>query len=108
MPRLPHGRVDISIEELRDARDTAADRAEETELGFAVMTSRDAKRFDYLFPQLQQNPDDLLPVTPDTVENLIQLGHAMKDTGDNSGDAEISAAYTYFGQFVDHDITLGT
>jgi Animal haem peroxidase len=108
MPRLPHGRVDISIEKLRDARDTAADRAEETELGFAVMTSRDAKRFDYLFPQLQQNPDDLLPVTPDTVENLIQLGHAMKDTGDNSGDAEISAAYTYFGQFVDHDITLGT
>jgi hypothetical protein len=108
MPRLPHGRVDISIDELRDARDTAADRAEETKLGFAVVKSPDAKRFDYLFPHLQRNPDNLLPVPPDTVENLIQLGHAMKDTGDNSGDAEISAAYTYFGQFVDHDITLGT
>jgi Animal haem peroxidase len=58
---------------------------------------------------LQENPDDLLPLTPDTVKNLIELGKEMRDTGgDDSGDAEISAAYTYFGQFVDHDITLGT
>jgi hypothetical protein len=108
MPRLPHGRVNITIDTLREARDTVADRAEDTNLGFAVVKSPDAKRFDYLFPQLQ-NADDLLPETPDTVENLIKLGQAMKDTGgDDSGDAEISAAYTYFGQFVDHDITLGT
>lgn len=107
MPRLPHGRLNVSMEALRDARDTVADRAEETNLGFAVVKSPDAKRFDYLFPQLQ-NPDDLLPQTPDTVENLIRLGQAMKDTGGDSGDAKISAAYTYFGQFVDHDITLGT
>jgi hypothetical protein len=97
------------MDTLREARDTAADRAEETNLGFAVVKSPDAKRFDYLFPQLQENPDDLLPVTPDTVRNLIELGQEMRDTGgDDSGDAEISAAYTYFGQFVDHDITLGT
>ena len=108
MPRLAHGRVNITIDTLRDARDTVADSAEETDLGFAVVKSPDAKRFDYLFPQLQANPHNLLPVMPDTVENLIQLGHAMKDTGDNSGDADISAAYTYFWQFVDHDITLGT
>ncbi len=107
MPRLPHGRVNISMDTLRDARDAVADRAEETNLGFAVVKSPDARRFDYLFPGLQ-NPDDLLPETPDTVENLIRLGQAMKDTGgQDSGDANISAAYTYFGQFVDHDITLG-
>src|SRR5688572_1149090 len=105
MPRLPHGRVNITMDTLREARDTAADSAEETNLGFAVVKSPDAKRFDYLFPQLQENPDDLLPVTPDTVKNLIELGKEMRDTGgDDSGDAEISAAYTYFGQFVDHDI----
>ena len=109
MPRLPHGRQNISMDVLRDARDTIGDRAEETKPGFAIVKSSDAKNFDFLFRDLQKGDGNLLPKTPQTVENLIRLGHTMIDTGDDAdGDSEISAAYTYFGQFVDHDITLGT
>lgn len=35
----------------------------------------------------------------------IASGH-MKDTGGLSGDSKIPAGYTYFGQFIDHDITF--
>jgi hypothetical protein len=51
MPRLPHGRVNITIDTLREARDTVADRAEDTNLGFAVVKSPDSKRFEDLRPE---------------------------------------------------------
>jgi hypothetical protein len=65
--------------------------------------------FDYMFPELQSDPDALLPEDKPakTVENLIKLGLTMRETGDDpSFDSTIPAAYTYFGQFVSHDITL--
>lgn len=66
--------------------------------------------FDYLFKDLQSNPDNLLPADdPETtVKNLINLGQTMRDPGDNNPhyDSGIPSAYTYFGQFVDHDIVL--
>lgn len=38
---------------------------------------------------------------------LTELGNLMGDTGrETAGDSIIPAGYTYFGQFVDHDITL--
>lgn len=38
---------------------------------------------------------------------LIALGEAMVETGSNPGlNVDIPAGYTYFGQFVDHDITM--
>jgi nucleoid-associated protein YgaU len=48
-----------------------------------------------------------LPESADTVAQLKALGRSMEDPGgDDPGDADIPAVYTYFGQFVDHDITL--
>src|SRR4029450_5147673 len=34
------------------------------------------------------------------------LGRAIVDPGAATGDSNVPAIYTYFGQFVDHDITL--
>ena len=109
MPRLPHGRLNITPDALRNTRDKVADRTEDVALGFAMTKPMDTRRFDFLLPDLQQDDNNLLLESPQTVENLIELGHAMLDPGDDGeGDSEISAAYTYLGQFVDHDITLAT
>ncbi|HEX8071575.1 MAG TPA: heme peroxidase family protein [Pyrinomonadaceae bacterium] len=71
-----------------------------------VAASPDPNRFDYLFPNLQ-NTADLLPESPATVSALKQLGNTMSEPGtDPTRNSAIPAAYTYFGQFIDHDITL--
>jgi hypothetical protein len=67
----------------------------------------DLQDFDFLFPALQEDDANLLPESVDTPERLKQLGRSMEDPGGSTpGDANIPAIYTYFGQFVDHDITL--
>jgi hypothetical protein len=48
-----------------------------------------------------------LPFSATIQSQLNQLGGLMGDPGRDSGaDSLIPAGYTYFGQFVDHDITL--
>jgi hypothetical protein len=62
-----------------------------------------AGKFGRMFPALR-------PFMPSEA-SLTELGEAMSDQDDNSvsGDnRKVSAGYTYFGQFVDHDITLDT
>jgi hypothetical protein len=105
MPRLPHG-TEITPGAVRAARNSVAARAADVPLGFALAKPSDTRRFDYLFPELQEDPDNLLPVARKTRDDLVALGQAMSGVG--GGDSDVSAAYTYFGQFVDHDITLET
>lgn len=64
--------------------------------------------FDFMFPTLRNDPNNLLPVGADTIANLKLLGAAIEDVTaeDPAGDGPIPAGYTYFGQFLDHDITL--
>ncbi|MDT7809765.1 MAG: hypothetical protein QOJ70_3578 [Acidobacteriota bacterium] len=63
--------------------------------------------FGYMFPDLQKDPSALLPTSPRTVSALKELGDTMSEPGtDPALDSSIPSAYTYFGQFVDHDITL--
>src|SRR5215218_4252346 len=104
MPRLSHGGV-LTLEEFRKARDTVTESSGETPLGFSV-TARtvDTQDFGFLFTGLQDDPDNLLPERRRTRDALVDLGRAMQAGG--GGDSTIPAAYTYFGQFVDHDITL--
>jgi hypothetical protein len=67
-------------------------------------------RFGFLFrglqdPKLDNNPA-LLTEHEKTVEALIALGSTMDDTpGKNAQDSTIPAIFTYFGQFIAHDIT---
>ena len=115
MPRLPHG-INFTPEDARNARKAVVDRIADVSLGFAMVKPVDLRRFDFLFLRLQEDPDNLLPESQDTVEALEALGKAMVEEGelgspnnpdkDTSRDADFSAAFTYFGQFVDHDITL--
>jgi len=64
--------------------------------------------YDYLFDDLQANAANRLPELPNTAISLIALGNAMKDSDplESNFDSMIPSIYTYFGQFITHDITL--
>jgi hypothetical protein len=110
MPRLLHGAV-ISVEQFRSDREKLLGASADIPLAFAAVRPVDMQDFDYLFPELQNDPASLLPISDETRAALIRLGQSMRDTRDavpGEGDSRIPAIYTYFGQFVDHDITLET
>lgn len=72
-------------------------------------------RFDYLFPEAARSEPCLLPDTPDTTEALKALGTAMASddlpecsTDPDTALSRVPAIYTYFGQFIDHDLTART
>src|SRR5215211_1104877 len=69
--------------------------------------------FDYLFPDLPENQAKLLPgrtkaIAAKTVEALNDLGNAMVEQGPSPKNAPIPPIFTYWGQFVDHDLTAAT
>jgi hypothetical protein len=72
-------------------------------------------RFDYLFPELTDDKHHL-PTSTTTVNGLNALGDAMVEDplppGDNplqaTGNSTIPTVYTYWGQFIDHDLTANT
>ena len=108
MPRLPHGEIS-TFENLLKARKELREASDNAALGFAAVRPTITRDFGFLFPELQENPDNLLPETPETRDKLVELGKTMRDAGDgSSGDSSIPAIYTYLGQFVDHDITFET
>ena len=108
MPRIPHG-GDVTTAALDQALGEITARSAEVPLAFATTVTVDLQDFDYLFPKLQADPANLLPESRKTRDQLVELGRVMRDDiGDKNGagDSNIPSAYTYFGQFVDHDITL--
>ncbi|MEZ5284837.1 MAG: heme peroxidase family protein [Vicinamibacterales bacterium] len=69
--------------------------------------------FDYMFPDAARSRPCLLPDTVATHHGLRALGKLMADTGapgspQASLDSTTPAAFTYLGQFIDHDITART
>jgi hypothetical protein len=69
--------------------------------------------FGYMFPGLQgRYPGAHLPVEPAAavVASLKALGTAMIDQRSDPADADsgVPPIYTYWGQFVDHDLTANT
>lgn len=106
MPRLIHGSL-VTTKGIRSARTGLESSFTDVELAFAVSSPVDAQDFDFLFPTLQADPANLLPESSDTPDHLKRLGQSLEATGDDpADDAELPAAYTYFGQFVDHDVTF--
>ena len=74
---------------------------------FAARIGARADDFGFMFRELVGDPNNLLPTGAATVAALRALGAAMatEDADHPRPDGAISAAYTYFGQFIDHDIT---
>src|ERR1700719_605194 len=76
----------------------------------ATRSSLSQGRFGRMFRNL--SPASFGPTEADNIANLSALADAMKappDRPKDSPDAEesgIPALYTYFGQFIDHDITF--
>lgn len=63
--------------------------------------------FGYLFRQLTNDPDAHLPQdNPAAVRaQLKALGALMARQGADKGESTVPVGYTYWGQFIDHDIT---
>ena len=108
MPRLAHGAV-VPLATVEVAAAFLAGDNPDVAAALAAAIHDDLRNFDFLFPDLQNDPANLLPeVSPKTRDDLVALGRTMRDIFDltQPGDSEIPAAYTYLGQFIDHDITL--
>src|SRR5688500_18657413 len=106
MPRISHG-AELTLDNLRQASASLESSIAATPEAFAAVLPVDLQDFDYLFPDLQNDSDNLLAVTATTRNDLVALGMALQETGDDPvGDSSIPAIFTYFGQFVDHDVTL--
>jgi len=106
MARLQHGEM-VSPDEVGVVDDGVA--SADVEWAAADAAAGELLDFDFLLPDLQRDPANLLPQSAETNNALRQLGRSMEDTGSSPGnpkDTKIPAIYTYFGQFVDHDITL--
>ncbi|MET0703926.1 MAG: LysM peptidoglycan-binding domain-containing protein [Mycobacterium sp.] len=106
MPRMSHGSDITEAAHTRQRENSTLESLAPLEAAAATIQPP-LHAFDYLFPALQNDPDALLPETDPalTVSRLRALAATMGD--DNTGaSSQIPAAYTYFGQFVDHDITL--
>ena len=75
MPRLPHG-TEITP---GAARNSVAARAADVPLGFALTKPVDTRSFDFLFPDLQEDPENLLPVARKTRDDLVASASARYD-----------------------------
>jgi len=111
MPRLPHGQI-VTAELVQELQTDPAllDVVEVADDAAAIRRPRpaDLQDFDFMFPTLQADPANLLPESTQTLVHLKALAETMEDLDELGGanDSPIPAAYTYFGQFVDHDITF--
>ncbi len=66
--------------------------------------------FDYMFLELQSDPKNRLPQddTAKIIKGLNDLGIAMAFSDSPEASSTIPPVYTYWGQFIDHDITANT
>ena len=108
MARLSHGEIISAPDDTQVGPSAAAGgRADAA----PATVTEDLHNFDLMFPDLQDDPANLLPESTGTVKQLRLLGGVMvdpapADDADEPGNSPIPAVYTYLGQFIDHDITL--
>lgn len=100
----------ISLEELENLNNRIANEITTSSafenLKPIVKNAINLNAYNYFFPDLVADPQNRLDSTVEVIKGLKDLGTAMKDTETASDDSGIPAAFTYFGQFIDHDITL--
>lgn len=66
--------------------------------------------FKYFSKALVLDPQNLLPKDQSTIDALTALGELLVDQAPAVGNnnANMPPGYTYWGQFIDHDLTAGT
>ena len=105
MARIAHGEV-VTPEQVQEAEKELASSGD-AGLAFAVAGPQDLRAFGFMFSDLQHDEANLLLRSKETLKHLKALGRAMEEPdGSSARDSSIPAIYTYFGQFVDHDITM--
>jgi hypothetical protein len=120
---IRHG-AHITEDTSPSAVELAATREDITPLKDAVVEPEEVlfeTRFDYLFPELATDPAAHLPADDPAkiaavVAGLKALGDAMvedslapgEDPLQSTGNSTIPPVYTYWGQFIDHDLTANT
>ena len=102
--KISHG-VIPTLERLNQVINRVGALNRDVDLPFSFAITSKTTRFGYLFPDLQ-TADALLPEVPEMRASLIRLGDSMIEMVANSANSSIPSAYTYLGQFVDHDITF--
>jgi hypothetical protein len=106
MTKLPED-VQLSVHALKE--DLKRFHGAKVALGWfpgPALASPCADKFGYMTKKPVRNSSKL-PFDVATQALLGQLGASMADPARNSGpDSLMPAGFTYFGQFVDHDITL--
>jgi heme peroxidase len=107
MARIMHGEAP-SLESLLETIETIRTLSRDSGLPVQLANVRPSWPFGYLFCELQKKSSSLLPTSTKTVSDLRRLGETMIDKiGATLGpNARVPAVYTFFGQFVDHDITF--
>jgi len=105
MVRIRHGEMPATLESLGEALTSIRKITSGLGIASAPLKTSGLTPYGFLFESLQTK-DCLLPDTDKTIPNLINLGDSMTDTGNSSADSAIPSAYTYLGQFIDHDTTL--
>ncbi len=104
MARILHGTT-VTIEQAATSAAGAPGGA--LSIPFSMEMVPDFKKFDFLFPDLQNDPNNLLPESPQTVADLKRLGASMLDQSPaDEQNSSVPAIFTYLGQFIDHDITF--
>lgn len=105
MARILHGTV-VTIDQAAEATAGAAPGGA-LNIPFSMEMVPDFKRFDFLFPNLQDDPENLMPEGLQTVADLKRLGQSMLDDSPSDKlNSTVPAIFTYLGQFIDHDITF--
>jgi len=103
--KISHG-VIPKVERLEQAQVAVRDLNRDVDLPFSFAITSRTSSFDYLLPDLQTE-HSLLPESAETYAGLVSLGASMVEPeSDACPDTSIPSAYTYLGQFIDHDITF--
>ncbi|MFN2578863.1 MAG: heme peroxidase family protein [Pyrinomonadaceae bacterium] len=102
--KISHG-VIPTLDRLVQVQAAVRKLNDRVDLPFSFAITSGETRFAYLFPELQ-TPGALLPEVPEMRARLIRLGDSMIEISAASANSSIPSAYTYLGQFVDHDITF--
>src|SRR5882672_10292985 len=108
MARMRHGQQPL-LKNLELAVDGVRSINSNLRLASAPSKVYEMTPYDYMFTKLLGDPDAFLAADKpeEMVARLIALGETMNEPGtDPELDSAVPSAYTYFGQFVNHDITL--